>query len=116
MEFLKYSPFNQHQLLIISSLIARKKALTILISQITFIWDSETFLKSVAASYVLGIYFKQHDEAELEKLDSVESGNPSSFPSLLLCSNLSSNDLNAGNRFFTQKINSEHHSEQSCPH
>ena len=119
MEFLKYSPFNQHQLLIISSLIARKKALTVfkkLISQVTFIWDSETFFKSVAASYVLGIYFKQHDEAELEKLDSVESGNPSSFPSPLLCSHLSSNNLNAGNRLFIQQINAEHHSEQSRPH
>lgn len=58
----------------------------------------------MAASYVLGIYFKQHDEAELEKLDLVESGNPSSFPSLLLCSNLSSNNLNAGNRLFIQQI------------
>lgn len=48
MEFLKYSPFNQHQLLIISSLIARKKALTIfkkLISQVTFYGTLRLFLK-----------------------------------------------------------------------
>lgn len=120
MEFLKYSPFNQHQLLIISFLMARETALTIfkkLINQITFIWGFGTFLKKMMAeSYVLGIYFKQHDEAELEKLDSVGSGNPSSFPSLPLCSNLSSNGLNARNRLFIGRFNAEHHPEQSCPY
>lgn len=48
MEFLKYSPFNQHQLLIISFLMARETALTIfkkLINQITFIWGFGTFKK-----------------------------------------------------------------------
>lgn len=52
---------------------------------------SSFFFLNAAESHVLGIYFKQHDEAELERLDSVGSGNPSSFPRLPLCSNLSSN-------------------------
>lgn len=70
----------------------------------------------MAEFYVLGIYFKQYDEAELERLDSVGSGSPSSFPRLPLCSNLSPNRLNAADRLFIYWINAKHHPEHGCPY
>lgn len=75
-----------------------------------------SFSLNTAESYVLGIYFKQHDVAELERLDSVGSGNPSSFPCLSLCSNFSSNHLNVANRRFIHWINAKHHLENGCPY
>lgn len=119
MVFRKYSPFNQSQVSIIgtdgeeNSFDHLKEANQPDNISMEF-WN--IFFRNVAESYVLGIYFKQHDEAELERLDSGESGNPSSFPSLPLCSNLSVNSLNAGNRFFIHRINVKHHPEQSCPY
>jgi hypothetical protein len=68
--------------------------------------------------YVLGIYFKQHDEAELEQPDSAGSGNPSSVPSLPLGENLSYNSEDAGNTFTPLHPLDQHKvsSEQSCPY
>lgn len=62
------------------------------------------FLLEMAESYVLGIYFQQHDEAELERPNSVGSGNPSGFPSLPLSLNLSPHSLGAGNGLFIHGI------------
>ena len=67
------------------------------------------FFFEMAESYILGIYVQQHDEAELERPNSVGSGNPSSFPSLSLC------PLSGAlrwDRLFTRGINAEHHPEQ----
>lgn len=116
MVFLRYSPFNQHQLVIICTdgeegSFDHLKEADLPNNIYIGLWH---FCLNVAASHVLGIYFKHHDEAELERLDSVGSGNPSNFPSLPLCSNVSSNSLNAG-RLLIHWVNAKRHQKQNCP-
>lgn len=75
-----------------------------LISKITLNGALEFFFFEMAESHVLGIYFQQHDEAQLERSNSVGSGNPSGFSSLPLCLNLSPHSLGAGNGLFIHGI------------
>lgn len=62
------------------------------------------FFFEMAESHILGIYFQQHDEAELERPNSIGSGNSSGFSSLSLYLNLSPHSLSAGNGLFIHEI------------